>query len=424
MTRKVFKIMTCALLVVMLCAGTAFAADSFTEAEKQKYLTDGAARVALYNTIEMMPVEEFKQYKPEIESAVFYKSERLSPNAGAGENVRVTFKALPGYEKYKDIQIPAGFDGYEMYMTTSKDGEYERIGGFSYYPYAKDTNVPACYYASEITKYEDEDYSKMYIKVRFFRRIDGQMVYTKWSDVYRASWPVDGIDGQSAEMVERYNYVGFSLEGGTYYRGVTVKLSAEDGAKIYYTTDGSKPTTKSKRYTKALNISKTTTLKAIAVKNGKKTKVYTQKYTLKVLAPYYKTIQLVAKNGELKYKITLDPMDSKTTMYYTTDGSKPTKKSKKYTKTFYMDIDKTLRVRSYKTGLTSSTVTIELPEPPGQWHSDGWKGEDWGSGETIIGNGHVAGQFVDNSRYTRKFYTPGMSAVGARNAINSYVSGT
>ncbi|MBR1989650.1 MAG: chitobiase/beta-hexosaminidase C-terminal domain-containing protein, partial [Firmicutes bacterium] len=422
MLRKVLRIFICAALMVILCVGTAFAAETFSEAEIAKLRTDGAARVALHKTIEMMPVEELKQYKPEIESAVFYKSKRLSPTAASEENIRITFKTLPGYEKYRDIQLPAGFDGYEMLMATSKNGEYERVGGFSYYPYAKDTNVPACYYAADITKYEDEDYSKMYIKVRYFRRIDDQMVYTKWSDVYKASWPVDGVDGQSAEMVERYNYVGFSLEGGTYYRGVTVKLSAEDGAKIYYTTDGSKPTTKSKRYTKALNISKTTTLKAIAVKNGKKTKIYTQKYTMKVLAPPYKTIQLVAKNGKLKYKITLEPMDSKTTMYYTTDGSKPTKKSKKYTKTFYMDVDKTLRVRSYKTGLTSSTTTIELPEPPGEWRSDGWKGETQTSGDvTITGSNGIAGQFTDVSTETRRFHTPGMDRDQVESAINGYV---
>ena len=183
MIRKSLKILVCAALMLILCAGSAFAADGFTDAEKEKLLTDGAARVALHKTIETMPLEEFKQYKPVIESAVFYKSERLSPNAGAEENIRVTFKALPGYEKYRDIQLPAGFDGYQMYMATSKNGEYEYVDSFSYYPYVKDTNVPTCYYASEITKYEDEDYSKMYIKVRYFRRIDGQMVYTKWSDV-------------------------------------------------------------------------------------------------------------------------------------------------------------------------------------------------------------------------------------------------
>ena len=57
------------------------------------------------------------------------------------------------------------------------------------------------------------------------------------------------------------------------------------------------------------------------------------------------------------------------------------------------------------------------------WSPDGWKGDDYGSGETIVGNGQIAGQFVDNSKYTRKFYTPGMGREGAIEAINKYLIG-
>lgn len=420
MLRKVLRIFICAALMVILCVGTAFAAETFSEAEIAKLRTDGAARVALHKTIGMMPAEEFKQYKPEIESAVFYKSKRLSPTAASEENIRITFKTLPGYEKYRDIQLPAGFDGYEMLMATSKNGEYERVGGFSYYPYAKDTNVPACYYAADITKYEDEDYSKMYIKVRYFRRIDDQMVYTKWSDVYKASWPVKGIDGQSAEMKEKY--VAFKYTTGTYSYPIKLKLTAEDGAKIYYTTDGSKPTTKSKKYTKAFTISRDTTVKAISVKNGEKSKVFTEKYTFKVANPGVKA-EINVKNGKVRYKVTLYPMDDKTTMYYTTDGSKPTKKSKKYTKTLYLGLDKTLRVRSYKSGLANTTVTIELPEAPDlDWKPDGWKGETQIAGDYIkVGSQVIAGQLVDINQYTRRFYKSGMDRYAAESALNGYV---
>jgi hypothetical protein len=49
----------------------------------------------------------------------------------------------------------------------------------------------------------------------------------------------------------------------------TVTIKAADGAAIYYTTDGTVPTEKSTKYTAAFTIDKTTTVKAIAVEDGK-----------------------------------------------------------------------------------------------------------------------------------------------------------
>ena len=58
----------------------------------------------------------------------------------------------------------------------------------------------------------------------------------------------------------------FSIEGGTYREAQTVTItSATPGATIYYTTDGSEPTTSSAEYSGAINVTETTTLKAIAV---------------------------------------------------------------------------------------------------------------------------------------------------------------
>ncbi len=59
-----------------------------------------------------------------------------------------------------------------------------------------------------------------------------------------------------------------SPNGGTFTAPVSVTLSAPVGASIYYTTNGSTPTTSSSLYTAPMTLSSTTTLKAIAVKNG------------------------------------------------------------------------------------------------------------------------------------------------------------
>lgn len=423
MTKKVFKILVCAVFMVILCAGSAFAADGFTDAEKEKLLTDRSARSALHKTIEMMPLEEFKQYKPVIESAVFYDNAWLdSATTGYVDNIRVSFAPLTGYEKYKEINMPAGFSGYVVYAASSKNGEYKYIttrGFMTDCHYDSGTSLP-CYYAFEISKDYDEKPKVHYLKLRYYQYTPATgKIYSQWSEPFKAVWP--GAEETKKEDT-RKNFVEFEYDSHTFRESsTTVKITAEKGAKIYYTTDGSTPTTKSKQYTKSFSVKKTTTIKAIAVKNGKKTKVVTVKYTAGAGYPS-STVNIVGYKGKPAYKVTLEPYDSKTTMYYTTDGSKPTKKSKKYTKTIYLREGKTLRVRSYKSGRVSSTTTISLPEMPDlTWKSDGWKGDDYGSGELIEGNRQIAGQFCDHKNYTRKFYKPGMSIDAVDNALNSYI---
>ena len=63
----------------------------------------------------------------------------------------------------------------------------------------------------------------------------------------------------------------FGVEAGTYYEGKTVTLTcATEDATIYYTTDGTTPTSASTEYTTAIDLSARaiTTIKAIAVKTG------------------------------------------------------------------------------------------------------------------------------------------------------------
>ncbi len=60
-----------------------------------------------------------------------------------------------------------------------------------------------------------------------------------------------------------------SPAGGTYTSEQSVHLSTSTaGASIYYTTDGTTPTSSSTLYTKAISVSKSMKIKAIAIKNG------------------------------------------------------------------------------------------------------------------------------------------------------------
>ena len=58
-----------------------------------------------------------------------------------------------------------------------------------------------------------------------------------------------------------------------------VTISGPDGASIYYTVDGTTPSAESTQYAEPLTFSETTTLKAIAIKDGVSSEVTSRTYT-------------------------------------------------------------------------------------------------------------------------------------------------
>ena len=86
------------------------------------------------------------------------------------------------------------------------------------------------------------------------------------------TWETDG--GETVTVTAP----SFSPAGGEYTEAQTVTITADDGCKIYYSIDGSEPTTE---YEGALTISETTTLRAIAEDaDGNKSTVTTATYTI------------------------------------------------------------------------------------------------------------------------------------------------
>ena len=76
-------------------------------------------------------------------------------------------------------------------------------------------------------------------------------------------------EGASGSATETCATPTFNPAAGTYTEAQSVTIScATTGATIYYTTDGNNPTTSSSVYSGAISVSETTTIKAIAVKDG------------------------------------------------------------------------------------------------------------------------------------------------------------
>ena len=88
------------------------------------------------------------------------------------------------------------------------------------------------------------------------------------------------VNGNSEPLQQQLAAPTFSLTEGTYTGAQSVTISAADGATIYYTTNGDDPTTSSTKYEGAITISTTTTIKAIAVKDGHTSSIASATYTL------------------------------------------------------------------------------------------------------------------------------------------------
>jgi hypothetical protein len=149
----------------------------------------------------------------------------------------------------------------------------------------------------------------------------------------------------------------FSPGGGTYTGSVTVTVSdATSGATIYYTTDGSTPTTSSAVYTGALTFTRTTTLNAMAAASGMtNSAVASAIYTVQqpVATP---TFSPGGGTYTGSVTVTISDATSGATIHYTTDGSTPTTSSAVYTTPLTFTQTTTLKAMAAATGMTNSAV--------------------------------------------------------------------
>jgi glucosylceramidase len=160
----------------------------------------------------------------------------------------------------------------------------------------------------------------------------------------------------------------FSPAAGTFTAAQSVTLAdATTGASIYYTIDGSTPTTSSTLYSKAIAVSATTTINAIAVANGYATSAMASgTYTINLPAAAAPAFSPAAGTFTSAQSVTLSDSTTGASIYYTIDGSTPTASSTLYTKAIAVNATTTIKAIAVASGYTQSAVasgafTINLP---------------------------------------------------------------
>src|SRR6202007_3044003 len=187
--------------------------------------------------------------------------------------------------------------------------------------------------------------------------------------------------------------------GGTYTSSVTVTITdSTSGTTIYYTTDGSTPTTASTPYSSPITLSQSATVKAIAAASGMtRSNVASATYTTDgstpttASTPYSSPITLTQSatvkamaaasgmtnssvasatytiqaatpalspaGGTYTSAVTVTIADSTSgaTIYYTTDGSTPTSASTPYSGPITLTQSATVKAMAAASGMTNRT---------------------------------------------------------------------
>ncbi len=142
--------------------------------------------------------------------------------------------------------------------------------------------------------------------------------------------------------------------------------SDSKGAKIYYTTNGSDPTTSSKKYSSSVKVTSSCEVRAVAYDGGEYSPV--GYYTVTVTKARAATPTFKSTNVDGGKKVTITSSGS--TIYYTTDGSTPTTSDKRYSSSGIVVSEscyiKAIAVRSSYQNSPVAVAYVDIPQFTGK----------------------------------------------------------
>jgi LysM repeat protein len=151
----------------------------------------------------------------------------------------------------------------------------------------------------------------------------------------------------------------FSPAAGTYTKAQTVTISdATSGALIYYTTNGTTPTTSSTKYSAAITVSASETIQAIAVAAGYPNSPATMAaYTIAPVLPT-PTFSVAAGTYTTTQTVSIMEATAGAAIYFTTNGTTPTTSSSVYSGPITVSANETLQAIAAGTGYTNSAAAV------------------------------------------------------------------
>lgn len=192
----------------------------------------------------------------------------------------------------------------------------------------------------------------------------------------------------------------FSPEAGTYNNNQSVTITSTAGSTIYYTTDGSTPTTSSAVYSSAISVSSdNTTIKALAVKAGyTNSDVGSATYRLTCATP---TFAPVAGTYQTAQNVTLSSTTTSAVIHYTTDGSTPTASSPTASGAITVSEDMTIKAIATRTNYGNSaeaSASYKIRD------CDWYESFDTNTGTDGCSGSNAAGTFYcDNAGWTSDY---------------------